>query len=191
MIVLLDIYSRKVVGWEVWEEENGMLASELVQRTVMKEKTKGTPLVLHSDNGAPMKSFTLKTRLEELGISSSYSRPRVSNDNPYSESQFRTLKYRPNYPYEGFETLYAAREWVAEFADWYNNTHYHSGINYLTPTSLHNGTANKIMKKRKAVYAAAKLLNPTRFNRGIRKWEAPLFAELNPTSEKEKVKKTM
>ncbi len=96
----------------MWPEETGELASELIERAILSENAKGRPLVLHSDNGAPMKSYTLKSRLELLGVLTSYSRPRVSNDNPYSESHFKTLKYRPGYPNEGFETIENAREWV-------------------------------------------------------------------------------
>ncbi|WP_410506423.1 DDE-type integrase/transposase/recombinase [Haloimpatiens sp. FM7315] len=110
LYMIIDIFSRKIVAWEVWWEENGELASELVERAILSEKIKGKPLVLHSDNGAPMKSYTLKTKLEALGVLSSYSRPRVSNDNPFSEAQFKTLKYRPNYPQDGFKTIEQARE---------------------------------------------------------------------------------
>lgn len=183
LYMILDIFSRKIVGWEVWEEELGELASELVERAVLSEKIKGRPLVLHSDNGAPMKSYTLKTKLEMLGVMSSYSRPRVSNDNPYSEALFRTCKYRPGYPQEGFKTIEDARLWVSEFVDWYNNRHYHSGLNFIKPSSRHNGEAERIMENRKLVYSAAKQLHPQRFNRGIRKWDLPEAVALNPTDE--------
>lgn len=183
LYMIIDIYSRKIVAWEVWTEESGELASELVERAILSEKIKGKPLVLHSDNGTPMKSYTLKERLEVLGVLSSYSRPRVSNDNPYSEAGFRTLKYRPGYPQDGFKTIENAREWVSSFVDWYNNKHYHSGINFLTPSSRHNGKDEEIMRKRKTLYETARRLNPQRFNRGIRKWEAPKAVALNPTDE--------
>jgi putative transposase len=183
LYVIIDIYSRKIVGWEVWPEENGELASELVERTVFAENVRGKPLVLHSDNGAPMKSYTLKERLETLGVLSSFSRPRVSNDNPYSEAGFKTLKYRPGYPKEGFETIALAREWVSEFVHWYNNKHYHSGIGYLTPASRHEGNATEILNKRKMLYEAARELNPSRFNRGTRTWDSPEIVALNPTDE--------
>lgn len=183
LYMIMDIFSRKIVGWEVWAEEQGELASELVERAVLSEKIKGKPLVLHSDNGSPMKSFTLKAKLEMLGVMSSYSRPRVSNDNPYSESLFRTCKYRSNYPQEGFKSIDEAREWVAEFVDWYNNKHYHSGLNFITPNSRHNGTAEAVMENRKRVYNSAKQLNPQRFNRGIRNWDLPNSVALNPNDE--------
>lgn len=139
LYMIIDIYSRKIVAWEVWHEETGELASELVERAILSEKIKGKPLILHSDNGAPMKSHTLKSKLEFLGVLSSYSRPRVSNDNPFSEAQFKTLKYRPGYPQNGFKTIEDAREWVLTLVNWYNNKHYHSGLNFLTPNSRHNG----------------------------------------------------
>jgi transposase InsO family protein len=181
--MIIDIYSRKIVGWEVWPEETGELASRLVERAILSEKIKGKPLVLHSDNGAPMKSYTLKERLEVLGVLSSYSRPRVSNDNPYSEAGFRTLKYRPGYPQDGFKTIEDAREWVCTFVDWYNNKHYHSGINFLTPNSRHNGQDEEIMRRRKELYESARKLHPQRFNKGIQKWESPKTVALNPTDE--------
>lgn len=109
LYVIEDVYSGKIVGYEVYDRECGELASQLLQRTLMREQCFNQPLVLHSDNGAPMKSLTFKAKMEELGIISSYSRPRVSDDNPYVESLFRTLKYVPNWPSKGFESLEACR----------------------------------------------------------------------------------
>lgn len=187
LYMIMDIFSRKIVGWEIWQEENGELAAELIEKSIIAEKIRYKPLVLHSDNGAPMKSFTLKSKLESLGVTPSYSRPRVSNDNPYSESQFKTLKYRPGYPKDGFESIETARTWVFNFVDWYNNTHYHSGINFLTPSSRHEGKSKEILEKRKKVYESAKALNPNRFNRGIRNWSEPSVVALNPTDEEIKI----
>ena len=183
LYMIVDIFSRKIVGWEVWEEENGEYAAKLVERAVIVEKIRRSPLILHSDNGPAMKAVTLKTKLESLGIISSYSRPRVSNDNPYSEALFRTCKYRSSYPVEGFGTIYAAREWVNGFVEWYNNEHYHSGLNFVTPNSRHNRTADKIIKKRKKVYNAARESHPERWTRDIRNWELPDTVALNPTKE--------
>lgn len=183
LYMVMDIFSRKIVGWEVWEAESGELAAALMERTIINEKTRGKPLVLHSDNGGPMKSHTLKTKLETLGVMPSYSRPRVSNDNPYSESLFKTCKYRSNYPQKGFETIEEARQWVYDFVNWYNNKHYHSGLNFMTPTARHTGEALIIMQKRKLVYDLAKKRHPHRFNRGIRKWDLPATVALNPTDE--------
>ena len=183
LYMIIDIYSRKIVGYEVWPEETGQLAADLIERAIIIEKIRNKPLVLHSDNGAPMKSFTLKAKLEVLGVLSSYSRPRVSNDNPFSEDQFKTLKYRSNYPQDGFKTIEDAREWVSIFVDWFNNKHYHSGLNFLTPNSRHNNEDDKIMEHRKKVYESAKQLYPQRFNIGIRNWKSPGKVALNPTDE--------
>ena len=116
----------------------------------------------------------------------SYSRPRVSNDNPYSEALFRTCKYRPDYPYEGFKNVDEARKWVMKFVDWYNNRHYHSGLNFVTPNTRHNGTAEQIMEKRKKVYHTARNLHPERWAGEIRNWELEETVTLNPTDEAEK-----
>jgi len=189
LYMIIDIFSRKIVAWEIWDSETGEHAANLVQRAVLSENLKGKPLVLHSDNGAPMKSYTLKAKLEELGIAKSYSRPRVSNDNPFSEACFKTLKYRPNFPENGFKNIEESRKWAYEFENWYNNEHYHSGINYLTPNSVHNGNADVVIKKRKLVYENARKLNPSRFNKGIRNWECPKTVSLNPRTIKKENKK--
>lgn len=183
LYMIVDIYSRKIVGWEVWEEETGEHASELVEKSVMTERIMKTPLVLHSDNGSAMKSSTLKAKLELLGVLTSYSRPRVSNDNPYSEALFRTCKYRPNYPTEGFMSLDEARKWVMQFVNWYNNIHYHSGIKFTTPNSRHNGKAKEIIENRKIVYNTAKELHPERWTKNIRNWNLPDHVALNPINE--------
>lgn len=183
LYMILDIFSRKIVGWEVWPEESGEYAAVLVERAFVDEKIGNAPLVLHSDNGSPMKALTLKTKLESLGIISSYSRPRVSNDNPYSEALFRTCKYCSEYPTEGFESVDSAREWVNGFVEWYNNKHYHSGLNFVTPNTRHNGTAIEIMKKREIVYNTAKKLHPERWTGNTRNWELPETVALNPTRE--------
>ena len=125
----------------------------------------------------PTKSFTFKAK---LGVKSSYYRPRVSNDSPYSEAHFKTMKYRYNYPINDFNALDDARVWVLEFVTWYNQVHYHSGINYLTPESLHNGTAYDIMEKRIEIYECNQKLNTHRFNTGIRNWEVATIVYLNP-----------
>lgn len=191
LYMFLDIFSRKIVGWEVWEEENGEYAAELVERAVIAERVRKNPLILHSDNGPPMKAVTLKTKLESLGVISSYSRPRVSNDNPYSEALFRTCKYRSSYPTEGFNSIDASREWVNGFVNWYNNDHYHSGLNFVTPNTRHDGTADKIMEKRKQVYNAAREAHPERWAQNIRNWDLVEQVALNPTKEiKVKAEKT-
>ncbi len=139
LYLILDLFTRKVVGWEVWETEEAKYAEELVKKAVVQEKIQGRPLVLHSDNGSPMKAETFQSLLEKLGIQQSFSRPRVSNDNPYSEAMFRTLKYRTNYPHKGFASLEEAREWAQQFVYWYNHIHLHSGLNFVTPEQCHTG----------------------------------------------------
>lgn len=191
LYMIVDIFSRKIVGWEVWEDETGEHASELVEKAVMAEGARKNLLVLHADNGSPMKASTLKAKLELLGVLASYSRPRVSNDNPYSESLFRTCKYRPNYPTEGFKSLEEARKWVMVFVEWYNNTHYHSGIKFTTPSSRHTGTANDIIENRKTVYESARKIHPERWSKGIRDWDLPEAVALNPVDvSKIKLKST-
>ena len=147
LYLIEDIYSRKAVGWEVYDEESGEHASALLERCVWAEKCVKKQLVLHSDNGAPMKSYTLRAKLNELGVVSSYSRPRVSNDNPYSESLFRTIKYHPRWPSEGFGNIEDARVWVKDFVRWYNHDHRHSRIKFVTPQQRHCGEDIKLLKK--------------------------------------------
>lgn len=168
LYLILDIFSRRIVGWEVYDRESAEYASEVISRAAYSEKLKGAPLVLHSDNGSPMKGSSLLVTLSALGIEPSYSRPRVSNDNPYSESVFRTLKYRPVYPYQGFEDIDQARKWVYEFAGWYNEEHRHSGLNFVTPNQRHQRLDIEIMERRRSVYEAAKAEHPERWSGAIR-----------------------
>lgn len=183
LYLIMDIFSRKIVASEVHAAESGELAAALLQRAVLKEQCFKQPLVLHSDNGAPMKSFTFKAKMEELGIISSFSRPRVSDDNPYVESLFRTLKYCPQWVSKGFDTLEDARTWVHTFVQWYNLEHYHSGINWVTPDARHRGMDKSILDKRKEVWEAAKARHPTRWSGQVRKWEYQDSEALNPERE--------
>lgn len=180
LYLILDLFSRKVVGWEVWETEESKYAETLVKKAVISEKIQGEPLVLHSDNGSPMKAATFLGLLEKLGIQSSFSRPRVSNDNPYSEAMFRTLKYRPDFPYKGFVSLEEARKWAQEFVHWYNEVHLHSGLNFVTPVQCHTGAHIDILEKRKEVYEKAKKKHPERWSRQTRDWSAKEQVALNP-----------
>jgi putative transposase len=175
-----DIYSRKTVGWEVYEQESGERAAELIQRAVLAKQCWRQPLVLHSDNGAPMKSSTLLAKLDELGVTPSRGRPRVSNDNPYSESLFRTLKYCPQWPAHGFANLAAARAWVHDFIVWYNHQHRHRRIRFVTPAQRHRGNDHAVLKKRQAVYEAAKATRPDRWSGNTRNWEPIRAVRLNP-----------
>lgn len=182
LYLILDLYSRKIVGWEIWKEESAEYASQLIRRTVLSEQcvVRKKPLVLHSDNGSPMKGAMLLETLYSLGITPSRSRPRVSNDNPYAESIFRTCKYRPNYPAKGFKSMDEAREWVLQFVHWYNTEHRHSGLNFLTPNQRHQGLAEQIFKNRQQVYEAAKTKHPGRWSRNIRDWSLVDEVWLNP-----------
>lgn len=185
LYLLLDLYSRKIVAWEIWSEESAENASILVRRAVMSEKriNYNQPLVLHSDNGSPMKGASLLETLYTLGITPSRSRPRVSNDNPYAESIFRTVKYCPSYPSGGFISLDLARSWVLKFVKWYNLEHQHSGISFVTPEQRHNGKAVEILTNRKAVYEAAKLKHPERWSGSVRNWKISETVWLNPEKE--------
>ena len=130
-----------------------------------------------------MKASTMTAKLLDLGVTASHSRPRVSNDNPYSEALFRTCKYRPDFPRKGFETLAQAREWVATFIDWYNHDHRHSGIKFVTPSERHSGRDNAILKRRSDVYQQAKRANPQRWSGNIRNWEKIDSVYLNPEKQ--------
>ena len=182
LYLIVDLFSRKIVGWEIWAEESAEHASELVRKTVMSENTTRhkTALILHSDNGSPMKGATLLETLYQLGITPSRSRPRVSNDNPYAESIFRTCKYRPGYPEAGFKDMTQARHWVMQFVHWYNTQQHHSGLKFLTPHQRHNGMDKAVFAKRTAVYETAKAQHPSRWKGKTRDWSLPSKVWLNP-----------
>jgi transposase InsO family protein len=183
LYLILDIYSRKIVGWEVHLSESGANAAALVRQAVLREGCISTPLVLHADNGSPQKASALKVTLENLGIEPSYSRPRVSNDNAFAEAVFRTTKYRPDYPYRGFATLEEARRWMYDFVLWYNHSHRHRGIRYVTPAARHAGEDVCILAKRKAVYEAAKARHPQRWSGPTRNWTPVGEVWLNPAND--------
>lgn len=185
LYLIIDMFSRLIVAYEVWETEKAEYAENLVRKATLSQGTAGRPLVLHSDNGSPMKAATFLATLEKLGVQSSFSRPRVSNDNPYSESLFKTMKYRPIYPNSGFASLEEARKWVQKFVNWYNYTHLHSGINFITPNQRHYGLDKEIMENRINTYEEAKIKHPERWSRNIRDWSLPKFVSLNPIKEEE------
>ena len=188
LYMILDIYSRKIVGWEIHKCESAENASLLIKKTVLKEQCGSQPLVLHSDNGSPMKGATFLETLRRLEITASYSRPRVSNDNPFSESLFKTCKYRPEYTAKGFQTLSSARDWGLSFVTWYNTQHRHSKINFVTPQQRHDGQDTAILAKRTMVFENAKKRHPERWSGSIRKWELQTEVWLNPDrSENEKL----
>jgi len=188
LYLILDLYSRKIVGWEVHENESAEHASTLVRKAHLREGVGADVLVLHADNGSPMKGASLLETLYELGVVTSYSRARVSNDNAYAESLFRTCKYRPGYPYKGFATLAEARLWVLQFVRWYNYQHKHSGLKFVAPAQRHSGEAGQIVTQRQQVYEAAKVNRPRRWTGDTRNWELPEAVTLNPVKEMSEIK---
>ncbi len=183
LYLVMDVYSRMIVAWEVHEQESAEHASEMIHKACLRHNISvlSRPLVLHSDNGSPMKGATMLSTLQRLGVETSFSRPRVSNDNPFSESLFRTLKYRPGYPSQAFEGLDASREWVHVFVHWYNQEHKHSGLKFQTPQDRHMGRSEETVIKRKQVYQTAKNAHPERWGkRTTRNWELPEVVWLNP-----------
>ena len=183
LAVVLDLFARKPVGWEVHDCELGDFAASLVHKAVMKELVVKDQLVLHADNCSIQKGSTLRAKLEFLGVSSSFSRPRVSNDNPYSESLFRTCKYCPAYPEDGFESLVVAREWMSTFVNWYNNEHRHSGAKHVTPTQRHDGTDQALLDSRHALYEQAKSMHPNPWSGSTRNWQRVEKVWLNPENK--------
>lgn len=183
LYLFMDVWSRKIVAHAVYERECSTLASELFTAIIEAEGLDGAGIVVHQDNGSPMKGATLKATLEKLGMLASYSRPHVSDDNPYSESLFRTLKYRPVYPKKPFESLEAAQAWVRDFVAWYNHEHLHSSIGFVTPAARHDGKAQAILAQRKHVYRLARERHPERWANQTRAWEAPQEVFLNPSKE--------
>lgn len=181
LYMAVDIYSRKIVGWEVHYEELADHAADLITRACRREQVARHTLVLHADNGGPMKGATMLATLQRLGVVPSFSRPSVSDDNPYSEALFRTLKYAPAYPAEPFADITAARTWVAHFVAWYNEQHRHSAIRFVTPAERHAGQDMSILAARTDVYEAAKARHPHRWrSREVRNWEPIDTVWLNP-----------
>ena len=180
LFLIVDVYSRKIVGWEVHERETGEAAASVLERAVLAEGCVNRPLVLHSDNGSPMKGATLLETLRRLEVEPSFSRPRVSNDNAFSEALFRTCKYVPDFPVEGFSTLEAARAWVQAFVVWYNHQHRHTRIRYVTPHERHIGQDQEILARRQALYAEAKARHPRRWSGSTRDWTPQAEVWLNP-----------
>ena len=184
LYLVMDIYSRKIVGWQVFEQESSALAADLMVDICLRENIKRHQVTLHSDNGSPMKGATMLATLQQLGVMPSFSRPAVSNDNPYSESLFRTLKYQPTYPQQPFIDLLSARRWVQGFVDWYNHKHLHSAIKFVTPEQRHQGLDKEILAKRAQVYRQARDKHPDRWSGDIRNWDHVKDVHLNPEREK-------
>jgi len=180
LYMIVDVFSRKIVGWAVHESECQELASELIKAACAAEGVNPGQIDLHSDNGGPMKGAIMVATLTKLGIMPSFSRPSVSNDNPYSESLFRSLKYCPEYPSKPFATVEAASSWVTNFVDWYNNHHLHSAICFVTPAQRHAEEDKVILEQRHEVYQAARAKNPARWSGKTRDWSKVKVVRLNP-----------
>lgn len=180
LYLFLDIFSRKVVGWAVYENELSDLAADVLRDVCAHEKIQPGQITLHSDNGNPMKGASMLAMMQELGVARSLSRPAVSNDNPFSESQFRTLKCHPTYPREPFASLTQARTWVHRFVSWYNDEHRHSSIGFVTPSQRHAGQDIDILTHRDNTYAQARLRNPNRWSKATRDWTWLDVVHLNP-----------
>ena len=180
LYAILDVWSRKVVGWAVHDTQSDELAASLIDEACRREGVVRDRLVLHADNGAAMKGKTMLVKLEQLGVLPSFSRPRVSDDNPFPEALFRTLKYRPSYPEKPFVLVEDARRWVAGFVGWYNDEHQHSGIRFVTPGQRHDGHDVAILSQRAEVYRAAQRRHPQRWSRGTRNWSPISTVRLNP-----------
>lgn len=183
LYLIVDIFSRKIVGWEVHKRESADLAAMLIRKAVLAEGCHLRPLVLHADNGSPMKGATMKVTMEKLGITASYSRPRVSNDNPFSEALFRTCKYRPEWPTKGFATKADAQYWVQIFVAWYNDEHLHSAIRFVTPNARHAGHEIAMLTSRANLYATTRAQNPQRWSGKTRNWQPAGPVWLNPENE--------
>jgi transposase InsO family protein len=180
LYLVVDIWSRKVVGWTVEESESTDLAAALFRRTCAELGVDSEGLVLHADNGGPMKGSTMLATLQRMGVIASFSRPHVSDDNAYSESLFHTLKYRPSYPSRPFESIEEARAWVADFVAWYNGTHLHSSISFVTPEDRHSGRDMLLLEKRRQVYERARRRHPERWTGPTRNWDHVETVRLNP-----------
>ncbi len=182
LYLVLDIWSRKIVGWRVEETESMDYSSEFIRVICDELGVDPEGIVLHSDNGGPMKGSTMLATLKALGIVASFSRPRVSDDNPYSEALFRTLKYRPWYPEQPFRSLDEAQAWVCAFVEWYNGDHLHSAISYVTPNDRHSSRDVEILAKRHEVYEQARQRHPERWSGATRNWGRVKVVKLNPDS---------
>ncbi len=178
--LVVDVWSRKIVGWTVELDEDQEHAAALIDRACAVEGIRREQLTLHSDNGGPMKGSTMLATLQRLGVVPSFSRPHVSDDNPFSEALFRTLKYRPGYPRGGFASLTASRSWFVGFVGWYNGEHRHSAIRFVTPLQRHSGEDMDILQRRHEVYEAARRRNPERWTGRTRDWTPIADVYLNP-----------
>lgn len=186
LYLVVDVFSRKIVGAEVYEDERADLSADLIETACAHERIDPGELALHADNGGPMKGSTMLATLHRLGVSASFSRPNVSDDNPYSEALFRTLKYHRTYPRKPFASIQDARTWVLGFVAWYNREHLHSGIRFVSPADRHARRDTTILRRRHAVYTAARRRTPRRWSRSTRDWSAVGPVYLNPVVTRER-----
>jgi putative transposase len=184
LYMFVDVWSRKIMAATVFAEESMDLSARLFTHACFVHGVDPEGLVLHSDNGGPMKGSTMLATLQKLGVVPSFSRPMVSDDNPYSESLFRTMKYRPEYPGKAFDSLSHAQNWVDEFVCWYNTRHLHSAIRFVSPDDRHYCREHPILAQRQKVYEKARRHHPNRWSRQTRNWNPVLLVELNPAKEK-------
>jgi len=175
-----DLFTRRIVGFRVHENESAEEAAKLVESTCRELAVNSWNLHLHSDNGGPMKGATMLATLQRLGVVASFSRPRVSDDNPFAESLFRTMKYRPGFPRHPFSGIEQAREWVTRFVRWYNTEHLHSGLNFVTPEDRYYGRDTALLAARHAVYERARQKHPERWSGSTRNWSPAPAVTLNP-----------
>jgi transposase InsO family protein len=186
LYLILDLYSRKIVGFEVHDTDTAEHAAHLARRTAFAEGVPAMAVrpVLHGDNGATLKATTVLAMLHWLGIKPSYSRPRVSDDNAFAEALFRTAKYRPDFPLRGLADLDAARQWAARFVQWYNHEHRHSGMRYVTPAQRHAGQDHSLLEARHALYQDARRRHPRRWSGSTRNWTPIDAVTLNPERDR-------
>ena len=186
LYLFVDIFSRKVVGWQVFDCESAEKAAALLEDICRRQGISANQVTVHSDNGSPMKGETMLATMQRLGVAHSRSRAAVSNDNPYSESLFKTLKYRPQFPLKPFADLMQARRWVTELVHWYNEEHRHSAIRFVTPAQRHAHADEALLQARAAVYEKARQKQPQRWSRKIRNWTFIDTVHLNPDSTQPK-----
>jgi len=182
LYMVVDVWSRKIVAAQVHERESDELAAIVLAEACQREGVVAGQLGLHSDNGPAMRGQNLLVKLRDLGVASSFSRPHTSNDNPFSEALFRTMKYRPQYPDGAFVSLVAAQAWVDAFASWYNEDHQHSGIRFVTPVERHDGREIAILNRRHEVYREARARTPERWSGTTRNWTPIALVCLNPAT---------
>ena len=185
LYVILDVFSRYVVGWMIAPRESAELAETLIGETCHREQIGSEQLTIHADRGSSMRSKCVSQLLVDLGVTRTHSRPHVSNDNPFSEAQFKTAKYHPSTP-ERFGSLEDARAWARRFFEWYNHEHHHSGLGLLTPAALHEGRAEQVLLARQQVLTTAYQAHPERFVRGLPQPQRPPDAVwINPPQSPE------